>query len=220
MVSFRITDEKLLIMSEHEATVFIVDDDPEWCHSLKWLLESVHIKTQTFNDGQSYLNAYNPQQRGCLLLDIRMPGMSGLQLQEQLNERGCQMPIIIISGHGDIPLAVRAMKSGAFDFITKPFHEQQLLDLVNAAIDQNKFAGDALNRAIVAKRYATLTAREREILEHVIEGKISKQIAAELEISIKTIELHRSNFMHKLKAKNLAELFKIHFLLRSDRMQS
>jgi two-component system, LuxR family, response regulator FixJ len=205
------------MIAEQEPTVFIVDDDPEWCYSLKWLLESINIKSETYNEGLSYLNAYNAQQRGCLLLDIRMPGISGLQLQEQLNECGCQLPIIIISGHADVPLAVRAMKAGAFDFITKPVNEQQLLDLVYKAIEHDKYRDTILNQAEIAQRYDSLTSREREIMDHVLEGKLNKQIAADLGISIKTIESHRSNLMHKLQVRNLAELFKIHHILKSGR---
>ncbi len=198
--------------------VYIVDDDVEWCTSLKWLLESMHLKAEIYQDPRAFLKIYNPQWLGCILIDIRMPGMSGLQVQEQLNDLGNQMPVIIISGHADVPLAVRAMKAGAFDMITKPINEEQLLEQIYKAIEQDKRRQHTgLNHAKVAERYAALTMREREVVHYILQGKLNKQIAAELNLSIKTVESHRSHVMQKLQIRTLADLFKISALLKLDK---
>lgn len=196
-------------------TVYVVDDDAALCQSLSWLLESVGLPVATFTSAQAYLEQYNINQRGCLLLDIRMKGMSGFELQEKLISMGNRLPIIMITGHGDIPMAVRAMKSGAVDFITKPFNDQLLLDLVQRVLAEESIRKEESNEVFnnsnnseLLERYASLTAREREIMERVVDGKLNKQIAFELGISMKTVELHRAHVMQKMQVKSLADLVK------------
>ena len=203
-------------LKKSNLTVYVVDDDAALCQSLSWLLESVGLPVETFNSAQAYLEKYNVKQRGCLLLDIRMKGMSGFELQEKLISLGNRLPIIMITGHGDIPMAVRAMKAGAVDFITKPFNDQLLLDLVQRVLAEEierKEEADVTvtsnaNNPELLERYASLTAREREIMERVVDGKLNKQIAYELGISMKTVELHRAHVMQKMQVKSLAELVK------------
>lgn len=200
-------------MSDLTPSVFVIDDDQALCQSLRWLLESVGLQVETYNSGASFLEKYNPERRGCLLIDIRMPGMSGLELQEQLIARHNLTPIIFITGHGDVPMAVRAMKAGAVDFITKPFNDQLLLELIQKAIAQDLNRPDIHQQRQYAERMAQLTARELEIMKLVVNGKLNKIIAHELGISIKTVELHRAHVMQKMQVKSLAELVKIHSLL-------
>lgn len=201
-------------------TVYILDDDPEWCQSLQWLLASVNLHVEIYHNGASFFAAYNPANRGCLLLDIRMPGMSGLQVQERLNELESQMPVIIVSGHADVPLAVRAMKAGAFDLVTKPFNEQQLLEQIYKAIERDKYRYDKPQQSNVNKLFATLTTREREVMLHVANGKLNKQIAGELGISIKTVELHRAHLMQKLGVRTLADLLKMYMVSHQSRLKT
>ena len=188
-------------------TVFYVDDDEALCESVRFLLESVNFPVETFRSAQDFLKSYDVDRAGCLLLDVRMPEINGLELQEQLRKRNIMLPIIFITGHGDVPMATKAMKAGAFEFLTKPFHDQTLLDSIQQAIEV-----DAEHRKIVqqrinmAKRIAKLTPREREVMGCVIKGNLNKETAAELDISPKTVELHRAQVMKKMKAKSLAEL--------------
>jgi len=196
--------------------VYVVDDDVALCQSLSWLLESVGLTVETFNSAQIFLDKYDIGQRGCLLLDIRMKGISGFELQEKLINLGNRLPIIMMTGHGDIPMAVRAMKSGAVDFITKPFNDQLLLDLVQRVLleeaerkeEHETVSSGGIGNSELLERYASLTAREREIMERVVDGKLNKQIAYELGISMKTVELHRAHVMQKMQVKSLAELVK------------
>lgn len=197
----------------NEPTVYIVDDDEALCSSLSWLLQSVGLKSVIYNRAQDYLNAFDSKQHGCILLDIRMPQMSGLQLQEKLVELKNPLPIIIITGHGDIPIAVRAMKAGAMDFITKPFNDQLLIDLIQKALELDSKRLAHAGASDIDQRLAQLTPREFEVMEKVVEGKLNKQIASELNISIKTVELHRSRVMDKMKAKTLADLVKMSYAL-------
>lgn len=193
-------------------TVFIIDDDPDMCNSLKWLLESVQLRIEIYYSGTSFLESYDPNRRGCLLIDMRMPGMSGLQLLDQLNERRNPMPVIIISAHGDIPLAVRAMKAGAVDFISKPFNEQSLVERVQELIARDSHRCPIDNQSSnYIQRFESLTSREREIMEQIIAGKLNKQIAHSLEISIKTVEQHRARLMDKMQVRSLAELIKMYW---------
>jgi len=200
-------------MNDFTPTVFVIDDDQALCQSLRWLLESVGLQVETYNSGTSFLEKYDAERRGCLLIDIRMPGMSGLELQEQLISRHNLIPIIFITGHGDVPMAVRAMKAGAVDFITKPFNDQLLLELIQKAIAQDLNRPDIHQQRQYAERMGQLTTRELEIMKLVVNGKLNKVIAHELGISIKTVELHRAHVMQKMQVKSLAELVKIHSLL-------
>jgi RNA polymerase sigma factor (sigma-70 family) len=188
-------------------TVFIVDDDPAMRQSLRWLTESVGLQVETFDTAEAFLDTYSPERPGCLVLDVRMPGMSGLDLQTTLVERNVSIPVIIVTGHGEVQSAVRAMKNGAVNFIEKPFSDQDLLDAVRHALDQDAQTRDSADaRRQVADRFALLTPRERQVLLLVVNGRANKQIAAELEISQKTVEVHRSHVMQKLQAQSVAEL--------------
>ena len=200
-------------------SVHIVDDDEAVRDSLKWLLEGHGMRVFTYQDGESYLSACStakPDINACLLLDVRMPGMSGVQLHDQLLQRGQTMPVIFLSGHGDVAMAVEAVKRGAFHFVEKPFTEDYLVSLIQRAIDegskrQSATAGDDA----IQKRLAGLTPREREVLEMIVEGKPNKTIASTLAISGKTVEGHRAHIMEKLSARNAAEL--VHLVLRARR---
>jgi two-component system, LuxR family, response regulator FixJ len=188
-------------------TVFVVDDDPSVRRALMRLLQSVNLACETFPGAQEFLDAYNPAQPGCLLLDIRMPHISGLDLQQMLASRGIEMPIIFITGHGDVPMSVRAMKAGAIDFIQKPFSDQDLLDAIQRALVlDTKLRKDRVRRDDVARRVAALTRREQQVLELVASGMMNKEIASKFGISEKTIKVHRARVMEKMRAGSLAEL--------------
>lgn len=194
-------------MDRPNATVFVVDDDEAVRRSLEALVKSVGLNVEAFASAQEFLAGYDPERPGCLVLDIRMPGMSGTELQETLRQRGCILPIIIITGHGDVPIAVHAMKHGAVDFIEKPFSKQLLLDRIHEAIARDTRARHESSRnARIQSRLATLTPRERQVLDLVAEGKPNKRIAAELGVSKKTVEVHRSHVMRKMQAGSLAEV--------------
>jgi two-component system response regulator FixJ len=199
---------------KNKPIVFIVDDDNDLCQSLQFLLESVGLQVNTFNNGHDFLSSFKPVRMGCILLDIRMPFMSGLELQEQLNHHKNTLPIIFMTGHGDVPMAVRAMKAGAFDFLTKPFNDQMMLDQIQKAITEHqKIASQSQQHDEVNNNFKTLTNREHEILRLVVEGKLNKEVAFELNISTKTVELHRSHIMQKMKATTVAELVKLYLLV-------
>lgn len=194
-----------------EPTVFVVDDDQAMVESLSWIIESVGIKTKTYTRAQDFLDQYRSDQPGCLLLDVRMPGMSGPELQIKLNEHpGPTLPIIFISGHGDVPLAVRVMKAGAIDFLTKPFNDQVLLESINKALRE-----DSINRekqqknAQTQAKFALLSQREVQILQGIVAGKQNKVIAAELNISLKTVEAHRAAVMKKMGVRSVPALVKL-----------
>lgn len=190
-----------------DTTVFVVDDDAAVCDSLRFLIESVGLPVRTFSSADEFLAAYTPDQPGCLVLDLRMPGMSGLELQEQLARQKCALPVIIITAHGDVPTAVRAMHAGAVDFMSKPFSDQNLLDRIHQALTKDAQArrGQAV-RAGIAARVALLTPREREVMDLVVSGMPNKGIAAQLELSAKTVETHRARVMDKMQARSVAEL--------------
>lgn len=191
-------------------TIFVVDDDEAIRSSLQWLLESEGLKVETFSSPQSFLKSYYPGRAGCMLLDVRMPGMSGLELQEHLRESDVQIPIIIITGHGDVPMAVRAMKTGALDFIEKPFDDEKLLDGIQRALQLDQARRERQSdRAEMAARLANLTPREHEVMLKVTEGKSNKEIANELGVSAKTVEAHRARVMEKMEARSLAELVRM-----------
>lgn len=193
-----------------ETTVFVVDDDEAVRRSLRWLIESVGLKVETFASAKEFLASYRPGKPGCLVLDVRMPEMSGLDLQERLQSNKIRIPIIFLTGHGDVPMAVRAMKLGATDFIGKPFNDQLLLDRIQRAIKQDtEWRGEQVQRAEIESRWAKLTPREREVMEMVIAGKSNKAIAAQLGVSSKTIEAHRAKFMEKMQADSLPDLMRI-----------
>ena len=191
-------------------TVFVVDDDAAMRTSLRWLIESVGLSVETYNSAQEFLNAYTPDRSGCIVLDVRMPGMSGLELQEHLNSRRIMIPVIIVTGHGDIPMAVAAMKAGAVEFIEKPFNDQRLLDCVKEALQRdNRIRNDQVEKAAIDQRLDNLTPREREVMEMVVAGKANKVIAALLDVSAKTVEAHRAKVMEKMGVTSLAELVRL-----------
>lgn len=190
-----------------EGTVFIVDDNAAVRDAIRWLVEQVGLTARTYGAAQEFLSAYRPGVRGCLVLDIRMPGMSGLDLQERLLKVGATLPIIFVTGHGDVPVTVRAMKAGAFDFLQKPFNDNMLLDAIFAAIRQSEeMRAEEERRAQAAQGLAALTAREREVLRLLRGGKSSKLIAADMGISVRTVEGHRANIMDKMNARTVGQL--------------
>jgi FixJ family two-component response regulator len=194
-------------MSESDQVVFVVDDDDAVRGSLRMLLHSVGLKSVLYPSAAAFLAGVSNHHRGCALLDIRMPGMSGLELFEQLNARGIRLPVIFITGHGDVPMAVRAIKKGAFDFLQKPFNDQDLLDRVQVALreDTTRRSSDAERQALRLRR-DRLTPREREIMERVVAGQANKVIAIDLGLSERTVELHRAHVMEKMEVRSLAEL--------------
>lgn len=203
-------------MSDGANIVYIVDDDEAVRDSLCFLLKSVGITGHGFGSGNEFLNAYDPDWQGCILLDIRMPGISGMEVQRQLSERSCPLPIIFITGHGDIPMAVEAMHLGAYDFIQKPFHDQDLLDRIQQALATYRESQDELTlKKDVQERYEKLTPREREVMEAVVRGHANKVIAMDLELSQRTVEIHRARVMEKMQARSLASLVKYSLLLAS-----
>ena len=191
-------------------TVFIVDDDPGILSSLKWLLESVRLSVETFDSAQRFLEACTPDRAGCLLLDLRMPGLGGLELQATLRERGYALPVIFVTGHGDVPAAVRALKAGAFDFFEKPFNDHDLLARIQDALahDRESRAGQEL-RTSVQDRVRALTPRQRGILDLVVAGATSKDIARELGLSLSTVEGHRIKILKRMNANGLADLVRM-----------
>jgi two-component system, LuxR family, response regulator FixJ len=196
-----------------EATVFVVDDDEDVRTALRWLIESVDLNVETFESAEQFLDALDPRRSGCLVLDVRMPGMGGLGLLEELRERDVHLPTIVLTGHGDVRVAVRAMKSGAVDFIEKPFTDQDLLDAIQAAIKQDAAQRkDDDERAAIMKRFQQLTPREQEVFERVVRGQANKVISSELGISDRTVETHRKNIMEKMRARSVAELVQMALL--------
>lgn len=194
-------------MTNDKPTIFIIEDDPAVCKSLRWLLESVDLAVEIYSSGFDYLEVYDDSRTGCLLIDIRLPGMSGLELQQQLIRRNNSIPIIIITGYGDVALAVRAMKAGAKDFILKPFNNEFLLEQIQKAVAKNHEYN--VIRHQLTESLSHLTPREKQITKLVVNGKLNKQIAAELGITLSTVEQHRAHIMQKTQAKSLAELVKL-----------
>ncbi|HUK03185.1 MAG TPA: response regulator transcription factor [Steroidobacteraceae bacterium] len=205
-------------MQPQAPTVFVVDDDEGVRNSLRFLLKSVGLATRAIGSASEFLDGYKASQPGCLVLDVRMPGMSGLELQQQLNLRGAVIPVIFITGHGDIPMAVEAMQQGAFDFLQKPFRDQDLIDRIQRALER-----DARNRASleqhtkIRERLDSLTPREREVLALMTRGKPNKVMAAELGVSQRTVEIHRARVMEKSGAASLAQLVRMVMDLEADR---
>jgi RNA polymerase sigma factor (sigma-70 family) len=194
----------------NQATVFIVDDEEAVRDSLQWLLESSGLKVALFDSAEAFLQGYDPAQPGCLVVDVRMPGMSGLELQEKLTELHYSIPVIFITGHGDVPMAVQAVKHGAADFLEKPFNDKELLQIVQRCLEQDQQQRARQQQVdSTQSRLASLTPREREVMQLVVAGKLNKQIADQLNISIKTVEAHRAKVMEKAGAHSLAELVQI-----------
>lgn len=198
---------------EDKAIVFIVDDDASVRDSLRWLIESVQLQVQCFATAQEFLQGYQSQQTGCVVLDVRMPGLSGLDLQEELRQQGFVLPVIIITGHADVPMAVRAFKSGVFDFIEKPFNDQHLIDRIHQAINKSRSQKVNIQRWQDARdRLEKLSSREVQVLDCIVSGSSNKTMARELDISVKTIETHRANLMSKMQAGSVSELVRIALL--------
>lgn len=192
-----------------ERTVHVVDDDEALLESIRFLLESVGLKVETYSSAQQFLDEFDDDS-GCIVLDVRMPGMGGLELMEELRRRRVLLPVIIVTGHGDIPMAVRAMRSGARNFIQKPCNDQELIDTIREALAHDHEVGPVFERGrVFRERLATLTEREREVMDQVIQGTLNKNIADELNLSEKTIEVHRSNMMKKMQVQSVAELVRL-----------
>ena len=201
-------------MPDSDEKVFIVDDDNAVRDSLCLLLKSVGIAAQAFGSGDEFLAAHDSDWKGCILLDIRMPGISGMEVQRRLVEQHCNLPIIFITGHGDIPMAVEAMHLGAHDFVEKPFHDQELLDRIQQAMSAQRDQQDELSlKRDVQERHARLTPREREVMGAVVQGHANKVIAMDLELSQRTVEIHRARVMEKMHARSLAELVRLSLLI-------
>jgi FixJ family two-component response regulator len=199
-------------------TVFIIDDDPAVRDAVSLLLRAGGLAATPFASAAAFLESTAVQQPGCLVLDVRMPGMSGLDLQKQLQARGCRTPIIFMTGHGDVPMAIRAMKAGAFDFIEKPFQGEILLKRVREALEHDARQRHLqARRAEAAARLALLSPREREVLDRVAAGKYNKVIAAELGISLSTVEIHRKRVMEKLQAASLSDLIQLLALVTGEK---
>jgi two-component system response regulator FixJ len=200
---------------KREPTVFVVDDDADLCEALRWLLESDGLKVETYTSAQSFLEAYHPDGPGVVVLDVRMRGMDGLELQEYLVAHGFDIPVLILTGHGDVPVAVRALKAGALEFLQKPVDDQILLDCIYKAlrIDAENRRKRAAKELVLA-RLATLTRREREVMDLVVTGKANKQIAELLCVSEKTVEVHRKHVMKKMRADSVVELVRTVLPLR------
>jgi len=190
-----------------KGTVYVVDDDEAVRDSLQWLLEGKDYRVKCFDSAESFLSRFDPREVACVICDIRMDGMNGLELQDRLIERKSPLPIVFVTGHGDVPMAVSTMKKGAMDFIEKPFKEDDLVSLVERMLDQARSAfsqhQEQASRDALLQR---LTTREAQVLERIVAGRLNKQIADDLGISIKTVEAHRANIMEKLKLKSLPEL--------------
>ena len=195
---------------QSSATVFVVDDDEAVLDALGLLIRSVGLEVEAYPSADEFLAAYDPGRRGCLVLDIRMPRMSGLELQTHLNSRNASLPVIFITGHGDVPMAVRAMREGAFDFLLKPFHDQELLDRIHEALAvEDRSHQEHEFRRKAAQHIDSLTARETEVMELMVRGLTNKAIAGELSVSQRTVEVHRAHIMKKMAAGSLAQLVRM-----------
>lgn len=194
----------------NKPTVFVVDDEPDVRAALRLLIKSVGYVVECFESADQFFNQFEPDRKGCLILDVRMPGMSGMDLQEKLSSINALLPIIMISGHGEIPMAVKAVQNGAIDFLQKPFSDQQLLDRISLAmeIDTKRHSEHGIKQD-AQKKYDSLTPREREIFTEVVSGKLNKVIAYELNISTRTVEIHRAKAMEKMGARNLSDLINL-----------
>lgn len=198
--------------------VFVIDDDQAVRESLGLLLRSMGQRASLFDSAQAFLDQYTPEMCGCIVLDIRMPGMSGVELHQRLKTMGCTIPVIFVTGHGDVPMAVEAMHNGAFDFIQKPFRDQELLDRINHALTwDTEHRSEERRRRSVLEKLASLTPREREVLDCVVQGLANKVIAMDLDLSQRTVEIHRARVMEKMGARSLAELVRMSLLLNEEK---
>jgi FixJ family two-component response regulator len=196
--------------ADEQPVVFVVDDDPSMRATLTDVMRSVGLQVQTFASAREFMGSKLPDAPGCLVLDVRLPGQSGLEFQRTLAESGMDLPVVFITGHGDVPMSVRAMKAGAVDFLIKPFRDQDLLDAVHAAIERDRARRQhVIGVADLEERYRSLTERERDIMALVVVGRLNKQIAAELGLAEVTVKAHRSQIMHKMGAKSLPELVRM-----------
>jgi RNA polymerase sigma factor (sigma-70 family) len=197
-------------MTQPASVVFVVDDDPSVRRAIKLLLESIGLEVELFGSAQEFLPSGPTKGPSCLILDVRLPGVSGLDFQRQLAEANINIPIIFISAHGDVPMTVRAMKAGAVEFLTKPFRDQDLLDAVQSALERDRARRQReAGIATLRERFESLSAREREVVAMVVSGMLNKQIAAEIGIMENTVKVHRSRAMEKMQAKSLADLVKM-----------
>ena len=197
-------------MKQLDSIVYVIDDDPSIRDAIESLIRSVGMHARTFASAQEFLASARPDTPACLVLDVRMPGLSGLDLQRELLDAGIRIPIIFITGHGDIPMSVRAMKAGAVEFLTKPFRDQDLLDAISHALERDRtLRTQHAEIAELRRRFEQLTPREREVMELVVSGLLNKQIAVRLSISEITVKLHRHQVMEKMKAESLAELVRL-----------
>jgi len=204
---------------EAEATVAVIDDDPDIREALRGLLRSVGLGVELFGSVQEFLAAFQRERPGCLVLDVRLPGRSGLDLQEELARADIHFPVIFISGHADVPMSVRAMKAGAIEFLTKPVRDQDLLDAIQLAKDRARRKQEATLERLRAD-FDTLTPREREVMVMVVAGRLNKQIAGDLQLSEATVKAHRSQAMRKMRARSLAELVRMADKLMPSRTKS
>jgi FixJ family two-component response regulator len=190
--------------------VFVVDDDPSIRTSTERLVRSAGFKVKTFGSAAEFLESPRPEGPACLVLDVRLPGQSGLDLQRELSGSGVQIPVIFVTGHGDIPMTVRAMRAGAVEFLTKPYRKNDLLGAIRAAIERDRASlKERLDTSALHQRYERLTPREREVMAHVVEGLLNKQIAGELATAERTVKFHRAHIMRKMEAESVAELVKM-----------
>jgi FixJ family two-component response regulator len=197
-------------MSDDKGIVFVVDDDPSMRRALESLLRSVGHEVRLFSSAPEFMQAVRGDVPGCLVLDVRLPGMSGLAFQQELTKAGIALPIIFITGHGDVPMTVRAMKAGAVEFLTKPFDDQVLLDAIHAALERDRARRrDDASLATLRSRYDELTERERQVMRHVVAGWVNKRIAGELGLSVVTVKVHRGQVMRKMQARSVAELVRM-----------
>lgn len=206
-----------MMTKRFDPIVFIVDDDEAVRDSTAMLVRSLSLRSETFASAQEFLDDFDAQQPGCIVLDVRMPGMSGLELQEKLVDAGATIPIIFITAHGDVPMAVSALKRGAMDFIQKPFRDQELIDKIQAALSRDAEIRDAVaNRERIVGRIALLTPREREVMDLVVAGNANKVVAAELGLSERTVEIHRARVMAKMAADSLPQLVQMTLLVSGN----